>query len=88
MTTRQLKSEKTTLSENVEPLPDRTPVKSETSSSLTSKYAVIDRIRTELLEDNYHTKLVEPEYWDESHNWSDGDESVSDDYWHFLGRYE
>ncbi len=31
----------------------------------------------------------EPDYLDDTHDWSDdGDEFVSDDYWHFLGLYE
>lgn len=70
--------------------PDEVFVEPEpTTSDSTSKLTAIDRIRTEILEDNYHSKLAEPQYWDETHNWSsDDDELTSDDYWHFLGMYE
>ena len=76
-------------SDSIEPVFDRVPVEPEITTSIsTSKLAITDRIRTELLEDKYHEKLVEPEYWDESHNWTDEGELVSSDYWHFLGQYE
>jgi hypothetical protein len=48
----------------------------------------LDPIRTELLNDFHHHHFTESEYWDESHNWSDDDDSTSDEYWHFLGQYE
>lgn len=48
----------------------------------------LDSIRTELLNDFHHEDLSESDYWDESHNWSVDSESPSDEYWHFLGRYE
>jgi hypothetical protein len=48
----------------------------------------LDPIRTELLNDFHHRDFSESEYWDESHNWSDDGEPVSDEYWHFLGRFE
>lgn len=48
----------------------------------------LDPIRTELLNDFHHQNFSESDYWDESHNWSDDDDSVCDEYWHFLGRYE
>lgn len=48
--------------------------------------SAIDQIRAELFEERY-APSVEPEYQDESHNWLDT-ETVSSDYWHFLGRYE
>ena len=73
--------------DNTEPIPDLA-LETEANISTTSKLAAIDRIRTELLEDRYHEKLVEPHYWDETHNWTDEGELVSTDYWHFLGRYE
>jgi hypothetical protein len=38
--------------------------------------------------DFHHHHFSESEYWDESHNWSDDADSVSDEYWHFLGLYE
>ena len=46
----------------------------------------IDQIRAELFEER-HAPSVESEYQDESHNWLD-DETESEDYRHFLGRYE
>jgi hypothetical protein len=48
----------------------------------------LDPIRTELLNDFHHQNFSESDYWDESHNWSDDEDSVSDEYWHFLGQYE
>jgi hypothetical protein len=48
----------------------------------------LSAIRAELLEDDYHSTLAESDYWDDSHSWSNGDELLCDDYWHFLGRYE
>lgn len=76
-------------SDSIKPLPNEVSVELEANtSSATSKLAAIDRIRTELLEDCYHSQLVDPEYWDESHNWSNDGELISSDYWHFLGRYE
>ena len=45
----------------------------------------LDQIRSELLEEK-SAPASEPEYWDESHNWDLDNES--EDYWHFLGRYE
>jgi hypothetical protein len=48
----------------------------------------LDPIRTELLNDFHHQNFAESDYWDESHNWSDDADSVSDEYWHFLGLYE
>ena len=72
----------------VEPEPEESSVESEPTFSTASKLAVIDRIRTEILEDQHHSQLVEPNYWDETHNWENNGELVSDEYWHFLGRYE
>ena len=48
----------------------------------------LDSIRAELTEqEQYYSG--ETDYSDDTHNWSDnGDELVSDDYWHFLGCYE
>lgn len=48
----------------------------------------LDPIRTELLNDFHHQNFCEPDYWDESHNWSDDNDSLSDEYWHFLGSFE
>ena len=47
----------------------------------------IDQIKAELLEER-SSGLIESEYWDETHSWGMDEEEVSDEYWHFLGRYE
>ena len=47
----------------------------------------IDQIRSEIHEELRST-LVESDYWDESHNWGADHEVESDDYWHFVGRFE
>ncbi len=52
----------------------------------TSKSA-IDQIRAELFEERY-APSVEPEYEDESHSWGTDNETESEEYQHFLGRYE
>ena len=54
-------------------------------SNITSHQATIDRIRSEINEDNYHSQLNEPEYSNDTHNWSDEQDVFSSDYWHFLG---
>ena len=48
----------------------------------------IDRIRSEIQEDEYHCLFDEPDFSDDTHDWGDNEESVSSDYWHFLGSYE
>ena len=45
------------------------------------------KLTQKLMEDR-RSGLVEFNYWDESHNWGSDNEVVSEDYWHFLGRYE
>ena len=40
------------------------------------------------LTDDKRSALVESNYWDETHAWGSDNEVESDDYWHFLGRYE
>ena len=47
----------------------------------------INEISAELTDDR-RSELVESNYWDETHNWGSDNEAVSDDYWHFVGRYE
>ena len=47
----------------------------------------VDQIRAELVEERSST-LWESDYWDETHSWGSDDEEESDEYWHFLGRYE
>ncbi len=54
------------------------------NSSLTNN---IDQIRSELYEELRST-LVESDYWDETHSWGADNEVESDDYWHFVGRFE
>ena len=38
--------------------------------------------------DDKRSALVESNYWDETHSWGSDSEAESDDYWHFVGRYE
>ena len=47
----------------------------------------VNPIRSEILDDDYHSQLAESNYFDDTHNWSN-DSSQSDDYWHFLGLYD
>ena len=47
----------------------------------------LDEIRAELREER-NSALVESNYWDETHSWGSDEEEASDEYWHFLGRYE
>ena len=47
----------------------------------------INEIRSELMEEK-NSSLIESGYWDETHSWGSDDDEASDDYWHFLGRYE
>ncbi len=47
----------------------------------------IDEIRAELVEEE-RSDLLESDYWDETHSWGSDDEVASDEYWHFVGRYE
>ena len=47
----------------------------------------INEIRAELTDDR-RSALLESNYWDETHNWGSDSEAESDDYWHFVGRYE
>ena len=47
----------------------------------------VDQIKAELVEER-SSALLESNYWDETHSWGSDDEEGSDEYWHFLGRYE
>ncbi len=47
----------------------------------------INEISAELTDDR-RSALVESNYWDETHNWGSDHELASEDYWHFVGRYE
>ena len=57
-------------------------------STTTSHQAIIDRIRSEINEDQHHCSLNEPYYSNDTHDWGDHHENISSDYWHFLGQYE
>lgn len=63
-----------------------TPKIGSTDQSYDTK-SVIDQIRSELCEEK-SAPPIEPEYQDESHSWGAEYEIESDDYWHFVGRYE
>jgi hypothetical protein len=65
------------------PSPDQSEI---ASSNISPDY--LNHIRTELLEDFYHDDFAESDYWQQSHEWSWGLHPPSDDYQHFLGRYE
>lgn len=67
--------------------PENTPQVNVDSNTSTHQ-AIIDRIRSEINEDNYHSLLSESDYSDDTHDWGEIGELVSSDYWHFLGRYE
>lgn len=47
----------------------------------------INLIRSEILDDKYHSQIADTNFTDDTHHWSDNS-SLSDDYWHFLGQYE
>ena len=48
----------------------------------------INTIRADLLEDANHSKFAESDFSDDTHDWGGDSQLLSDDYWHFLGRYE
>ena len=48
----------------------------------------INTIRADLLEDAYHSKFAESDFSDDTHDWGGDSQLISDDYWHFLGRFE
>ena len=47
----------------------------------------INEINADIIDDK-RSALVESNYWDETHSWGSDLEVESDDYWHFVGRYE
>ena len=47
----------------------------------------VDEIKAELVEEK-QSALLESDYWDETHSWGSDGEEASDEYWHFVGRYE
>ena len=59
-----------------------------TTTNTTSHQATIDRIRSEINEDQYHCSLNEADYSNDTHDWGDDHDNISSDYWHFLGQYE
>jgi hypothetical protein len=59
-----------------------------TNSCSTVSTNDINAIRAELLEDQYHSDLAESNYSNDTHDWGWDSHKLSDDYWHFLGRYE
>jgi hypothetical protein len=52
-----------------------------------SDWKQINQICAELVEEQSKSD-IDSEYSDDTHNWFDDGEEFSDDYWHFLGRYE
>ena len=69
--------------ESIEPEPTSANKIGEAKSILTLQ---IDQIRAELLEEEY-LNPTESEYSNETHSWGDK-LPESDDYWHFVSRYE
>ena len=73
-------------------LPSQTELTDEVGQWIGQKEIVgmktgLDEISAELKEEGY-SALVESDYWDETHSWGVDDEEASDEYWHFVGRYE
>ena len=71
------------LTELIESKPTSNNETGEAKSMLTMQ---IDQIKAELLEEEY-LNPTEPEYLDETHSWGNS-LPKSEDYWHFVGRYE
>ena len=75
--------------EDVEQDFDDNQIRPQTSiSSTTINEQSINSIRAELLEDIYHSDFAESNYSNDTHDWGNNDYSHSEEYWHFLGRYE
>ena len=69
--------------------PERKPsvrVRKKEEETFTTRQG-INEIRSELMEER-NSSLIESGYWDETHSWGSDDGEASDDYWHFVGRYE
>ena len=65
------------------------PLQSQLTSSLfTVGKNDINTIRAELREDTYHSEFAESDFTDDTHDWGGDSESLSSDYWHFLGSFE
>ena len=59
-----------------------------TNSRSTARTNDINSIRAEFLEDTYHSKFSESDFSDDTHDWGGNSQSLSDDYWHFVGSFE
>lgn len=71
------------------PNPDSSPVTPQVDiSSSPASDGSINSIRSELLDDFYHSDLTQSDYSNDTHDWHGEGETISDDYWHFLGRFE
>lgn len=86
---RDLPDTESSLTEPTEEIPadDATSFQPTPSASRISLQDQINLIRSEILDDEYHSRIADTNFTDDSHHWSD-DSSLSDDYWHFLGHYE
>ncbi|MDJ0650002.1 MAG: hypothetical protein QNJ60_15015 [Xenococcaceae cyanobacterium MO_188.B19] len=79
--------------EIIKPFPEEEPDNFMTREQLRKaqrKYQVrktFNEINADITDDK-RSAVVESNYWDESHNWGSDLEVESDDYWHFVGRYE
>ena len=74
---------------DIEPDFDDNQIRPQTSiSSTIINEQNINSIRAELLEDVYHSDFAESNYSNDTHDWGNHGYSHSDEYWHFLGRYE
>ena len=63
-----------------------TAIKRDETDPFTTRQG-INEIRSELMEER-NSSLIESNYWDETHSWGSDDDEASDEYWHFVGRYE
>ena len=59
-----------------------------TNSSITIGNNDINTIRAEMIEDTYHSELAESDFSDDTHDWGGDSQSLSNDYWHFVGSFE
>ena len=74
---------------NLSPNSDSSPVTPQVDiSSSPASDGSINSIRSELLDDFYHSDLTQSDYSNDTHDWDGEGETISDDYWHFLGRFE
>ncbi len=79
--------------EIIKPEPEEAPDNFMTREQLNQaqrKYQIrktFNEINADITDDE-RSAVVESNYWDETHNWGSDLEIESDDYWHFVGRYE